>query len=70
MQIVIAPHPTEELILIRTQKELIKSLFEKGSLIYSHTPLWIPTPFESVPPGMFPIGINILLRDRYSTKKM
>lgn len=69
MQIVIAPHPTEELILIRTQKELIKNLFEKGSLIYSHTPLWIPTPFESVKQAKKEIKSISVLAPEYDEKE-
>ncbi len=45
---IIIPHPTEELVLIRAQKKLIKELFEPGKIIYAHTPLWIPVDFESV----------------------
>ncbi len=46
--IVIIPHPTEELILIREQKKMISYLFEKGKIIYAHMPLWIPTDFETL----------------------
>ena len=46
--VVIVPHPTEELRLIKYQKELIRSLFTPGALIYAHQPLWITTTFESV----------------------
>ena len=46
--IVIIPHPTEELILIREQKKMISDIFEKGKIIYAHLPLWIPTAFETV----------------------
>ncbi|MBO4532332.1 MAG: hypothetical protein J5726_01350 [Treponema sp.] len=46
--IVITPHPTEELKLIKYQKELIRRLFTPGALIYAHQPLWIPAQFESI----------------------
>ena len=45
---VIVPHPTEELKLIKYQKELIGRLFRPGALIYAHQPLWIPTSFTSL----------------------
>lgn len=47
-QIVIALHPTEELRLIKYQKELVRRLFTPGVLIYAHQPLWIPVDFESL----------------------
>ena len=46
--IVLTPHPTEELKLIKYQKELVRRLFTPGALIYAHQPLWIPANFESV----------------------
>ena len=46
--IVISLHPTEELKLIKYQKELVRCLFSPGALIYAHQPLWIPTTFTSV----------------------
>ena len=46
--IVIAPHPTEELKLIKYQKALIKKLFVPDVIIYAHQPLWIETDFTSV----------------------
>ena len=46
--IVVAPHPTEELKLIKYQKALIKKLFVPGVIIYAHQPLWIETDFTSV----------------------
>ena len=58
--IVIVPHPTEELLLIKTQKELIRTLFEPGKIIYAHTPLWITTPFETAEQAKKEItGINV-----------
>ncbi len=48
MEIVIALHPDQELILVRSQKTIISSLFEKGKIIYASMPLWIPTAFNSV----------------------
>ncbi len=46
--IVISLHPTEELKLIKYQKELVRCLFSPGALIYAHQPLWIPTTFTSI----------------------
>ncbi|MBR5400440.1 MAG: hypothetical protein IK102_01405 [Treponema sp.] len=46
--IVIALHPTEELRLIKLQKELVKEFFVPGGLVHAHQPLWIETGFESV----------------------
>ena len=46
--IVIIPHPTEELFLIKTQKKLIAEFFKKEKTIYSQIPLWIPTDFETI----------------------
>ena len=48
VMIVITPHPTEELRLIKYQKELVRCLFTPGALVYAHQPLWIPANFESV----------------------
>ena len=48
MWIAVAPHPTEELKLIKYQKELVRRLFTPGTLVYAHQPLWIPTNFTSV----------------------
>ena len=48
MWIAVAPHPTEELKLIKYQKELVRWLFTPGTLVYAHQPLWIPTNFTSV----------------------
>jgi len=47
-KIVIVPHQSQELILIKEQKELIKALFCKERLMYAVQPLWIMTSFESV----------------------
>ncbi len=38
---VIIPHSTEELMLIKLQKELIDLLFEAGRIITAAYPLWI-----------------------------
>jgi hypothetical protein len=39
---VIIPHPTEELIFAKLQKELISELFEDGRIMIAENPLWIP----------------------------
>ena len=39
---VLIPHPTEELQLIKFQKKIIETLFEKDRIMYSQLPLWIP----------------------------
>ncbi len=39
---VIIPHPTEELIFAKLQKELISELFEDGRIMIAEKPLWIP----------------------------
>ncbi|MCR5189273.1 MAG: hypothetical protein K6C97_10085 [Treponema sp.] len=39
--LVVIPHPTEELKLIRFQKELIKEVNQGGCILYAHQPLWI-----------------------------
>lgn len=39
---VLIPHPTEELIFAKLQKELISDFFEKGRIMYAVKPLWIP----------------------------
>ncbi len=41
MMIVIIPHSTEELKIIRFQKELIKDFNRDGCIFYAHQPLWI-----------------------------
>ena len=46
--IVIVPHPTQELLLIKAQKELIKKLFSTDTIIYCQLPLWIDADFDSV----------------------
>ena len=38
---VLIPHPTEELIFAKLQKELIAELFEDGRIMYAVKPLWI-----------------------------
>ena len=60
MWIAVAPHPTEELKLIKYQKELVRRLFTPGTLVYAHQPLWIPTNFTSVQEAKEKItGINL-----------
>ena len=39
---VIIPHPTEELIFAKLQKELISELFEDERIMIAEKPLWIP----------------------------
>ena len=39
---VLIPHPTEELIFAKLQKQLISELFEDGRIMYAVKPLWIP----------------------------
>ena len=39
---VIIPHPTEELIFAKLQKEIISELFEDGRIMIAEKPLWIP----------------------------
>ena len=39
---VLIPHPTEELIFAKLQKELISDFFEEGRIMYAVKPLWIP----------------------------
>ena len=41
-QLVLIPHPTEELIFAKLQKELISELFEDGRIMIAENPLWIP----------------------------
>ena len=43
---VIILHPTEELLLVNYQKELIKALFSEKRVIFAVCPLWIPLPRE------------------------
>ena len=38
---VLIPHPTEELIFAKLQKELITELFEDGRIMYAVKPLWV-----------------------------
>ena len=47
--VVIIPHPTEELKLIKLQKKLIQNLFSNDLLIYRQIPLLIELPFEEIP---------------------
>ena len=67
--VVITPHPTEELKLIKYQKELIRRLFTSGTLIYAHQPLWIPTDFESVDQAKKEIKSVTVLASEYDEKK-
>ena len=39
---VIIPHPTEDLIFAKLQKELISELFEDERIMIAEKPLWIP----------------------------
>lgn len=39
---VLIPHPTEELKLIKYQKQIISHFFVSGTLCYAETGLWIP----------------------------
>jgi len=41
------PHPSEELQLIKIQKQLISELFEEGRILYRNIPLWCELPFFS-----------------------
>lgn len=45
--VVIIPHQTEELKLIKFQKMLIASLNSKNVIFYRQTPLWIELPFAN-----------------------
>ena len=67
--IVIIPHPTEELVLIQTQKKLIAQVFEKGKIIYAHAPLWIPTNFETVEQAKKEIKSVTVLAPAYDENK-
>lgn len=46
--VVIIPHQTEELKLIKFQKMLIASLNSKNVIFYRQTPLWIELPFANL----------------------
>lgn len=46
--VVIIPHQTEELKLIKFQKMLIASLNSKNTIFYRQTPLWIELPFANL----------------------
>ena len=68
--IVIVPHPTEELILIRAQKKLIAQLFQAKKLIYAHTPLWIETLFADVEQAKKEItGVTVLAPEYEDAEK-
>ena len=67
--IVIVPHPTQELLLIKAQKELIKKLFSPDTIIYCHLPLWIAADFDSVEKAKKEIkGISIFVRNMMKKK--
>ena len=63
--VVITPHPTQELLLIKYQKQMISLLFTPGTLIYAHQPLWIPTDFESVDQAKKEINSVTVLAPEY-----
>ena len=42
-QLVLIPHPTEELIFAKLQKELISVFFDTERVMYAVKPLWIET---------------------------
>ena len=42
-QLVLIPHPTEELIFAKLQKELISDFFDTERVMYAVKPLWIET---------------------------
>jgi len=67
--IVLTPHPTEELRLIKYQKELVRCLFTPGALVYAHQPLWIPANFESVEQAKKEIKSVTLLVPEYDEEK-
>ena len=46
---VVILHPTEELKLIKFQKELISDLFTEGRILLAARPLWIKIGSDSVP---------------------
>lgn len=66
--IVITPHPTEELKLIKYQKELVRRLFTPGALVYAHQPLWFPVDFASVQEAKESITGVTLTRVEYDEK--
>ena len=57
---VIILHPTEELKLIKLQKELISELFEDGRILYAARPLWIKINTEVVGPQIKHIELGEL----------
>ena len=67
--IILAPHPTEELLLIKYQKELIKRIFTPGVIIYAHQPLWIPVEFSSVEEAKKSITKVTVLTPEYDEEK-
>ena len=45
---VIILHPTEELLLVNYQKELIKALYSDNRVIFAVSPLWLELPEKDV----------------------
>ena len=45
---VIILHPTEELLLVNYQKELIKALYSDNRVIFAVSPLWLDLPEKAV----------------------
>ena len=45
---VIILHPTEELLLVNYQKELIKALYSDNRVIFAVSPLWLDLPEKDV----------------------
>ena len=45
---VIILHPTEELLLVNYQKELIKALYSDNRVIFAVSPLWLEFPEKAV----------------------
>lgn len=69
--IVIVPHQDLELKIIKTQKELIKKLYDKANKIipYAAMPLWIKTDFTSVEDAKKTIKKIIILPAEYDEIK-
>ena len=69
--IVIVPHQDLELKIIKTQKELIKKLYDKANKIIPYTamPLWINTDFTSVEEAKKAIQKIIILPAEYDEIK-
>ena len=45
-RLVLIPHPTEELIFAKLQKELISEFFDEERVLYAVKPLWISCGFD------------------------